>query len=56
MALQRLKEAAEKAKCELSTATETTITLPFISADASGPAHIYRARSRASTSRSSSPT
>src|SRR4029450_8274582 len=37
MALQRLKEAAEKAKCELSTTTETTITLPFISADAAGP-------------------
>jgi len=46
MALQRLKEAAEKAKCELSTATETTITLPFISADASGPKHINRTLTR----------
>jgi molecular chaperone DnaK len=40
MALQRLKEAAEKAKCELSTAQETEITLPFITADASGPKHL----------------
>ena len=40
MALQRLKEAAEKAKCELSTALETTINLPFITADASGPKHL----------------
>lgn len=46
MALQRLKEAAEKAKCELSTATEATITLPFISADASGPKHINRTLTR----------
>ncbi|HEY7862409.1 MAG TPA: molecular chaperone DnaK [Thermoanaerobaculia bacterium] len=46
MALQRLKEAAEKAKCELSTATETTITLPFISADASGPKHLNRTLTR----------
>jgi len=46
MALQRLKEAAEKAKCELSTAAETTITLPFISADASGPKHINRTLTR----------
>ncbi len=46
MALQRLKEAAEKAKCELSTANETTITLPFISADASGPKHINRTITR----------
>jgi molecular chaperone DnaK len=46
MALQRLKEAAEKAKCELSTAMETTITLPFISADSSGPKHINRALTR----------
>ena len=46
MALQRLKEAAEKAKCELSTATETTITLPFISADATGPKHINRTLTR----------
>ena len=40
MALQRLKEEAEKAKCELSTATETEINLPFISADQSGPKHL----------------
>ncbi len=46
MALQRLKEAAEKAKCELSTASETTLTLPFISADASGPKHINRTLTR----------
>jgi len=46
MALQRLKEAAEKAKCELSTATEASITLPFISADATGPKHINKMLSR----------
>jgi molecular chaperone DnaK len=46
MALQRLKEAAEKAKCELSTAMETTITLPFISADSAGPKHINRTLTR----------
>ncbi len=40
MALQRLKEAAEKAKCELSTAMQTEIVLPFISADTSGPKHL----------------
>jgi molecular chaperone DnaK len=40
MALQRLKEAAEKAKCELSTAQQTEIVLPFISADTSGPKHL----------------
>jgi molecular chaperone DnaK len=40
MALQRLKEAAEKAKCELSTVTETDINLPFITADQSGPKHL----------------
>jgi len=40
MALQRLKEAAEKAKCELSTVQETEITLPFITADAAGPKHL----------------
>lgn len=40
MALQRLKEAAEKAKCELSTSMETDINLPFITADASGPKHL----------------
>ena len=47
MALQRLKEAAEKAKCELSTAQEAVITLPFISADAAGPKHINRTLTRA---------
>ncbi len=40
MAMQRLKEAAEKAKIELSTAVETEINLPFITADASGPKHL----------------
>ncbi len=40
LALQRLKEAAERAKCELSSVTETTINLPFIAADSSGPKHI----------------
>ena len=40
MALQRLKEAAEKAKCELSTAMESDINLPFITADATGPYHL----------------
>ncbi len=40
MALQRLKEAAEKAKCELSTAMQTDINLPFITADAGGPKHL----------------
>jgi len=40
MALQRLKEAAEKAKMELSTSMETDINLPFITADASGPKHM----------------
>ncbi len=39
-ALQRLREAAEKAKCELSTLLETTISLPFITADSSGPKHL----------------
>jgi len=42
MALQRLKEAAERAKCELSTADEAPINLPFISADESGPRHLSR--------------
>jgi len=40
MAHQRLKEAAEKAKCELSTQVESTVNLPFITADASGPKHM----------------
>ena len=40
MALQRLKEAAEKAKIELSANMETSVNLPFITADASGPKHL----------------
>jgi molecular chaperone DnaK len=47
MALQRLKEAAEKAKCELSTVLETEINLPFITADASGPKHLALKLTRA---------
>jgi len=47
MALQRLKEAAEKAKCELSTALETDINLPFITADQSGPKHLNMKLTRA---------
>jgi molecular chaperone DnaK len=47
MALQRLKEAAEKAKCELSTVLETEINLPFITADASGPKHLAMKLTRA---------
>ena len=47
MALQRLKEAAEKAKCELSTTQESEINLPFITADASGPKHLNVRLSRA---------
>jgi molecular chaperone DnaK len=47
MALQRLKDAAEKAKIELSTAQESEINLPFITADASGPKHLVRTLSRA---------
>jgi molecular chaperone DnaK len=47
MALQRLKEAAEKAKCELSTTLETEINLPFVTADASGPKHLSLKLSRA---------
>jgi len=46
MALQRLKEASEKAKCELSTEEETQITLPFISADETGPKHLNRTLTR----------
>jgi molecular chaperone DnaK len=47
MALQRLKEAAEKAKCELSTVSETEINLPFITADSSGPKHLQMKLNRA---------
>src|SRR5687767_7421702 len=46
MALQRLKEAAEKAKMELSTVQETEITLPFVTADATGPKHLSLKLSR----------
>ncbi len=47
MALQRLKEAAEKAKCELSSAMETDINLPFITADQTGPKHLSMKLTRA---------
>lgn len=47
MALQRLKEAAEKAKCELSTKTTTDVNLPFITADQSGPKHLQMEITRA---------
>jgi molecular chaperone DnaK len=47
MAMQRLKEAGEKAKCELSTVAETEINLPFITADASGPKHLLMKLTRA---------
>jgi molecular chaperone DnaK len=47
MALQRLKEAAEKAKCELSTTLQTDVNLPFITADASGPKHLNITLTRA---------
>ncbi|HEY6045852.1 MAG TPA: Hsp70 family protein, partial [Pyrinomonadaceae bacterium] len=46
LALQRLKEAAERAKCELSSSEETTFNLPFIAADASGPKHLNKTLSR----------
>jgi len=47
LALQRIKEAAEKAKIELSTTLETEINLPFITSDSSGPKHLYLKLSRA---------
>lgn len=47
MAIQRLKEAAEKAKCELSTTKSTDISLPFVTADAAGPKHLSMTLSRA---------
>jgi molecular chaperone DnaK len=47
MAIQRLKEGAEKAKCELSSSLETDVNLPFITADASGPKHLSLRLSRA---------
>ncbi|MHC5111075.1 MAG: molecular chaperone DnaK [Planctomycetota bacterium] len=46
MALQRLKEAAEKAKCELSTVLETTINLPYVTATESGPKHLQQTMTR----------
>src|ERR687892_1585700 len=46
LALQRLKEVAERAKCDLSSATETGINLPFIAADASGPKHFNKSITR----------
>ncbi|PWT81968.1 MAG: molecular chaperone DnaK [Acidobacteria bacterium] len=46
LALQRLKEVAERAKCELSSATEAGINLPFIAADATGPKHFNKSLSR----------
>ncbi len=50
-ALQRLKEAAEKAKCELSSSSSTEINLPFISMNASGPVHLTKTLSRAELER-----
>ncbi|HVF27470.1 MAG TPA: molecular chaperone DnaK [Pyrinomonadaceae bacterium] len=47
LALQRLKEAAERAKCELSSLTETNVNLPFIAADSSGPKHFSKILTRA---------
>jgi molecular chaperone DnaK len=47
MALQRLKEAAEAAKCDLSTSAETDVNLPFITADSSGPKHLHMTINRA---------
>ena len=46
LALQRLKEVAERAKCELSSASETNINLPFIAADATGPKHFNKTLTR----------
>ena len=46
LALQRLKEAAERAKCELSSASETSFNLPFIAADVSGPKHLNKTLTR----------
>lgn len=46
LALQRLKEAAERAKCDLSSVTETNINLPFIAADSSGPKHLNKTLTR----------
>ena len=49
LALQRLKEAAEKAKIELSSSVQTDVNLPFITADASGPKHLNVKLTRAET-------
>jgi molecular chaperone DnaK len=46
MSLQRLKEAAEKARIELSSSTETEINLPYVTATASGPKHLVKKLSR----------
>jgi molecular chaperone DnaK (HSP70) len=45
--VQRLREASEKAKCELSSTTSTDINLPFITADAAGPKHLHMTITRA---------
>ncbi|HPB30655.1 MAG TPA: molecular chaperone DnaK, partial [Candidatus Sumerlaeota bacterium] len=55
VALQRLKEAAEKAKCELSSSMQTNINLPFITADASGPRHLDLTLTRAQLERLMTP-
>ena len=55
MALQRLKEAAEKAKMELSSTTQANINLPFITADASGPKHLDYTLTRAEFERIEGP-
>ena len=51
MALQRLKEAAERAKHELSSCEETDVNLPFIAADDDGPKHLHHDRSRGPSSK-----
>ncbi|MSQ11098.1 MAG: molecular chaperone DnaK [Dehalococcoidia bacterium] len=51
MALQRLREAAEKAKVELSSVTQTEVNLPFLSADSAGPKHLVKAMTRAQLER-----
>ena len=56
LAKQRLKEAAEKAKIELSTLTQTTISLPFITADATGPKHLEYTLTRAKFERACCPS
>jgi len=51
LVIQRLREAAEKAKCELSSAPNTEINLPFLTADQSGPKHLNMKMSRAELSK-----